>query len=72
MAKRIGQRTIILEEKPYIIGYGSVVGKKEYEGPLGKEFDLHENDSRFGQESYEKAESNAFYAYRRRKLPFFK
>ncbi len=57
MSKRIGKRTIILENKPYIIGYGSVVGKKEYEGPLGHEFDAHDLDSRFGEESYEKAES---------------
>lgn len=57
MAKRIGKRTIILENKPYIIGYGSVVGKKEFEGPLGHEFDAHDEDSRFGEESYEKAES---------------
>lgn len=57
MAKRIGKRTIILENKPYIIGYGSVVGKKEFEGPLGQEFDAHDDDSRFGEDSYEKAES---------------
>ena len=57
MAKRIGKRTIILDNKPYIIGYGSVVGKKEYDGPLGHEFDAHDDDSRFGEDSYEKAES---------------
>ena len=57
MAKRIGKRTIILDNKPHIIGYGSVVGKKEYEGPLGHEFDAHDDDSRFGEGSYEKAES---------------
>lgn len=57
MAKRIGKRTVILENKPYIAGYGSVVGKKEFEGPLGQEFDAHDDDSRFGEESYEKAES---------------
>ena len=48
MAKRIGKRTIVLDNKPYIIGYGSVVGKKEFEGPLGHEFDAHDTDSRFG------------------------
>ena len=57
MAKRIGKRTIVLENKPYIIGYGSVVGKKEFDGPLGHEFDAHSDDSRLGKESYEKAES---------------
>ena len=57
MAKRVGKRTIVLDKKPYIIGYGSVVGKKEFEGPLGHEFDAHDDDSRFGEDSYEKAES---------------
>ncbi len=57
MSKRIGKRTIILENKPSIIGYGSVVGKMEFEGPLGHEFDAHDDDSRFGEDSYEKAES---------------
>lgn len=57
MAKRIGKRTIELENRPTIIGYGSVVGKKEHEGPLGEEFDSFSTDSRFGEESFEKAES---------------
>ena len=57
MAKRIGNRTIILENKPTIVGYGSVVGKYEREGPLGDEFDAYDEDARFGEESYEKAES---------------
>ena len=57
MAKKVGKRTIILENKPSIIGYGSVVGKREHEGPLGNEFDAHDDDSRFGQPTYEKAES---------------
>lgn len=57
MAKRIGERTIILENRPSIVGYGSVVGKKEHEGPMGKEFDCFDEDSRFGEDSYEKAES---------------
>lgn len=57
MAKRIGNRTIQLENRPEIVGYGSVVGKKEHEGPLGKEFDSFSLDSRFGEETFEKAES---------------
>lgn len=57
MAKRIGKRTILTENKPSIIGSGSVVGKKEFEGPMGKEFDNHYLDSRFGEKSFEKAES---------------
>lgn len=57
LAKRIGKSTILLENKPSIIGYGSVVGKKENEGPLGEEFDAYDEDCRFGEESFEKAES---------------
>ncbi|MBR7071245.1 MAG: stage V sporulation protein AD [Clostridia bacterium] len=57
MAKRIGTRTILLEKPPKIIGYGSAVGHLEHEGPLGKEFDFYSNDCRFGEKSFEKAES---------------
>lgn len=57
MAKRVGKRTIELENRPTIIGYGSIVGKKEHDGPIGKEFDSFSTDSRFGEKSYEKAES---------------
>ncbi len=56
MIKRNGN-TLFFDNKPSIIGYGSVVGKKEHEGPLGNEFDKFHNDSRFGEISYEKAES---------------
>lgn len=55
--KRIGKRTIIFENKPRVISYGSVVGKKEHEGPLSNEFDAYTTDSFFGEKSFEKAES---------------
>lgn len=35
----------------------SVVGVKETAGPLGECFDLHDTDDRFGQDTWEKAES---------------
>lgn len=57
MATRIGKRTIELTRKAAFVSYGSVVGKKEHEGPLGKEFDSFDNDIRFGEKSFEKAES---------------
>ena len=57
MAKRIGKHTVLLENRPSFVGYGSVVGKKEHDGPMGHEFDAYDDDSRFGEESYEKAES---------------
>ena len=55
--QRIGQRTIIFENKPTILSYGSVVGKKEHEGPLSNEFDAYTIDSFFGEKTFEKAES---------------
>ncbi len=56
MPKRVGKRTIIFENKPCILSYGSVVGKKEHEGPLGEEFDQYTLDSFFGEDTFEKAE----------------
>ncbi len=40
-----------------VIARAAVVGRKEYEGPLGELFDHHDNDDRFGQATWEKAES---------------
>lgn len=57
MIKRIGHNTIGFEELPVIIGYGSVVGKKEAEGPLKNYFDKLIFDSYAGKDSWEKAES---------------
>lgn len=56
MALRQG-KTIISEVKPRIIANAAVVGKKEGEGPLGKEFDIIFEDTTMGQRSWEKAES---------------
>ncbi len=57
MAKKIGNRTIEFDNQIRIIGYGSIVGKKEHEGPIGAEFDEYVEDSFFGEKSFEKAES---------------
>ena len=56
MVYKVGSRTIGFKDKPRIISYASVVGKKEHEGPLSKEFDYYTNDSLFGEKSFEKAE----------------
>lgn len=40
-----------------IRAWGTAVGKKEYEGPLGHLFDLHDPDCKFGQKTWESAES---------------
>ncbi len=40
-----------------IVSAASVVGKYEYEGPLGDAFDLHDSTEKFGMKTWEKAES---------------
>lgn len=57
MPTRIGRYTIRLDSTPSVIGFASVVGKKEGEGPLADWFDLVEEDSLFGEKTWEKAES---------------
>lgn len=57
MIKRIGADTIGFEDMPVISGNGSVVGKKEGEGPLKNDFDKIVYDMYFGQDTWEKAES---------------
>ena len=52
------QKGIIkLTDPPAIISAASVVGSKEYEGPIGKCFDLHDKENKFGKETWEKSES---------------
>ncbi len=48
---------ISLRRPPTIAAWSSTVGKKESDGPLGSCFDLVETDSRFGQKTWEQAES---------------
>ncbi len=57
MPERIGRYTLSLPSKPSVIGYAAVVGKKESEGPLGREFDYAYDDATAGESSWEKAES---------------
>lgn len=47
----------LIETKVRIISAASVVGKVEHEGPLGDLFDLHDDSDRFGQSTWEQAES---------------
>lgn len=48
---------INLKSPPSIIGYGTVVGRREHEGPLSCDFDMHDNTEKFGTDTWEKAES---------------
>ena len=55
--KRLGRQTVALENPPAIIASANIGGKMEGQGPLGQWFDEWEEDSFFGQKTWEKAES---------------
>ncbi len=50
-------KSIRLENKPIIATWAAVAGKKESYGPLAACFDYTDTDTKFGQSSWEKAES---------------
>ena len=49
--------TWFFDKNIYISAYACCVGKKEQEGPLGGMFDLYSLDNRFGEQTWEQAES---------------
>lgn len=53
----LGSQSIAFVKSPYILNAGSVVGNKEAEGPLGKLFDMTNEDDLFGADTWEEAES---------------
>lgn len=57
MAQRVGRYTIRLDNPPAVKGYASIVGKKEGDGPLARYFDKINDDTTFGEKTWEKAES---------------
>ncbi len=52
-----GSQSIQFENAPYLISSGSIVGKKESEGPLGTLFDEVDKENLFGEDTWEAAES---------------
>lgn len=48
---------ILLPNTPSILGWASIAGKKEGQGPMGFCFDVIEPDSHFGKDTWEQAES---------------
>ncbi len=50
-------RSIRLENKPVIATWAAIAGKKEASGPLAAHYDYTDTDTKFGQSSWEKAES---------------
>ena len=57
MQKRLGRQTVALERPSVILSHAAVGGKQESEGPLAAYFDLLNDDSFFGEKTWEKAES---------------
>ena len=51
------QRRIIRLHEASIISAASVVGKNEFEGPIGECFDIYDQSDKFGMKTWEKAES---------------
>lgn len=54
---QVGKQSLQFEKAPYILSSASIVGKKEGEGPLGNFFDVVGEDDKFGQNTWEEAES---------------
>ena len=52
-----GSQSIEFTQAPFLISSASVVGSKESEGPLGKLFDMVNQDDLFGAQTWEEAES---------------
>ncbi len=58
MNQQIGSGSLCFSEAPFILSSASVVGTKEGEGPLGGCFDVIGSDDKFGQDTWEAAESS--------------
>jgi len=54
--QKCGKQSFLLKNPPVITAWASVAGKKEAEGPLGKTFDITNNDSYFGEKTWEQGE----------------
>lgn len=52
-----GSQSIQFDKAPYIVSSGTIVGKKEADGPLGALFDRMDEENLFGEDTWEAAES---------------
>lgn len=55
--KKVGKQSMLFPSGAWLRGRGTVVGKKEGEGPLSSCFDTILQDDMYGEKSWEKAES---------------
>lgn len=53
----VGEQSLVFPNEVFLISSASVVGKKEGEGPLGGAFDMICDDDKFGEDTWEMAES---------------
>ena len=51
-----GKQSLRFQNRPVITAWASVAGKMEKMGPLGREFDLTQDDGHFGQDTWEQGE----------------
>jgi len=58
MVERIGNYTMKLAGAPSVLSFAAVASKKESEGPMASYIDIINQDSMFGQTTWEKAESS--------------
>jgi len=56
MATNMGSYTLCLDASPSLVAYAAVGSKKEAQGPIGQQFDIINDDSFFGQKTWELAE----------------
>lgn len=54
---QIGKQSLQFSEPPFILSSANIVGTKEGDGPLGEYFDVIGGDDKFGQNTWEEAES---------------
>lgn len=55
--KHLGRQTVAFAHPPSILSFANIGGKFESQGPLASYFDTLNNDSFFGEKTWEKAES---------------
>lgn len=57
MDRRLGRRTVAFHTPPSVLAFANIGGRMEGQGPLARYFDELCDDSFFGEETWEKAES---------------
>lgn len=56
MAVKCKGQTFIFENPPHIVAHAAIVGPEESKGPYSDYFDLHLDDAKYGEDSWEKGE----------------